>query len=81
MLVRSLPFHGDNGCGLGLALQIYLNFIAQEVEEGRDLDEVKIFAKKQVEWFDQAEDYEQSVEHCFKIWDAVCSDIPYLVLR
>ena len=74
-LSHLLPFHGDNGCGLGLALQIYLNFIAQEVEEGRNVDEVKNFAKKQAgpdPWFDQAEDYEQSIEHCFTIWDAVC---------
>lgn len=70
-----LPFAGDNGSGLGIAVKTYLDAVNEEPEI---TDALKTSIKQQegkYNWFGQLKGgghLTKSLEQAWKLWDAVC---------
>ncbi|KAJ5893497.1 hypothetical protein N7495_005188 [Penicillium taxi] len=69
-LAVKLPFIDDNDCGLGIAVQTYLDDLPSQANptspEARE--EAKSKGK---EWFQHSESFSDNLDVAFKIWDAV----------
>lgn len=74
--VIRLPFAGDNGSGLGIAVKTYLDAVN---EEAQITESLKTSIKQQegkYNWFGQLKGgghLTKSLDQAWKLWDAVCS--------
>ena len=70
-----LPFAGDNGNGLGVAVKTYLDTVS---EDAQITDALKTSIKQQegrYNWFGQLKGgghLTKSLDQAWKLWDAVC---------